>query len=334
MQEIRRVLDYRETLRSRVLAGHGPTLDPAPGQISPNLSRTPTTRTYVTRGRLLAPDVVAGQTGGWGNDRRSDVGVPERGEASLVPTLERMSFRDSPPKVSATGQIGGRESDREPNVGVPVCGEVERGEASVVPELDRTSTVRASASRGSTTGQTDGLGSGRDSNVRVAESGEAERGETIGGLVSNGFEGRPGYVGGGRGGRAGRAGRGGRGERELRGETRGRGRWRGGGEGGDGGGGGGGEGKGGGGGGGGGGGSRRRGGGSWRRAGVRNMGGSPTSVSGRGGGSKEGQEARVARTEPDLARWAKETPDVFFRESPYRNSPQFPYWPLSANGAH
>lgn len=75
------------------------------------------------------------------------------------------------------------------------------------------------------------------------------------------------------------------------------------------------------------------GGGSWRRVGEGNTGVSQTSVSGRGRGSNEGQEAGVARTEWDLTRWDKETPNFFFRESPFRNSPQFPYWPLSANGA-
>ena len=291
---------YRETLRSRVLEGHGPTLAPAPGQISPNLSRTPTTRTYVPSGRRLASGGVARRTGGRRNDRRSNIGVSERGKASLVPALERISIRASAPRDSVTGQTGGREIDRESNVGVPECGEAERGEASLVPALERTSTTRASASRDSITGQTGGRGSGTGSNVGGAESGEAERGEAVGGSVLNRFEG-PGYVDGGRGGRQGRRGR------------RGRGRWRGGEGGWIGGGGGGG------------------GGGSWRRGGEGSTGGSQTLVSGRGRGSNEGQEARVARMEWDLTRWAKETPTIFLCKNPLRNSPQFSPWPLSTN---
>ena len=214
-----------------MLAGHGPTLAPAPEHISPNLSRTPTTRTYVPCGGRLASGGVAGQTGG--------------------------------------------------------------------------------------------RGIGRGSNV--AERREAERGEAVGGSVLNLFEGRPGYMGGGRGGRGDRRGRGGRGERREREERekrerreRGRGR---------------GVAVGGGGGGGGGGGSWRRGGGSWRRGGEGNTERSQTSISGRGRESNQGQEARVARTVWDLTRWAKETPDILFCESPFRirNSPQFPYWPLSTN---
>ena len=61
------------------------------------------------------------------------------------------------------------------------------------------------------------------------------------------------------------------------------------------------------------------------------MGGSQTSVSGQGRGSSEGQGARVAKTEWDLTRWAKETPTVFLCKSPLRDSPQFPYWPSSTN---
>lgn len=91
-----------------MLAGHGPTPAPAPGQISPNLSCTPTTRTYIPSGRRLASVGVARQTDGRGNDRRSNVG-PERGEVSFVPALERISFRASAPRDSVTGQTGGRE---------------------------------------------------------------------------------------------------------------------------------------------------------------------------------------------------------------------------------
>lgn len=40
---------------------NGPILAPAPGQTSPNLSRTPTIRAYVPSGRRLASDGLAGQ---------------------------------------------------------------------------------------------------------------------------------------------------------------------------------------------------------------------------------------------------------------------------------
>lgn len=115
-------MTYRDALYLRVLAGHGPTLAPAPGQISPNLSRTPTTRTYVSSGRRLASGGVAGQSGGRGSDERvkPECGEAERGEASLVPVLEQaLTIRVSTPRDSVTGQTDGRGSDRGSNVGVP-----------------------------------------------------------------------------------------------------------------------------------------------------------------------------------------------------------------------
>lgn len=80
-EEVKRVLAYRDALRSRVLAGHGPTLAPAPGQTSPNLSSTPTIWAYIPSGRRPTSGGVAGQTGGRRSNRGSNVGVPECGEA-------------------------------------------------------------------------------------------------------------------------------------------------------------------------------------------------------------------------------------------------------------
>ena len=190
---------YRDALRSRVLAGHGPTLAPAPGQSISNLSRTPKTRSYVASGSRLASSGVAKQTSGRESDRRSKVAVPEyeeveRGKVSLVPALEQTStIQASASRNSVTGQAGGRGRDKESNVGVPKCEEAERGEASLVSPLEQTLTIRASASRDSVMGQTGGRWSNRDSNIGVAESGEAVRGSVL-----QGFE-EPWYLGEGRG---------------------------------------------------------------------------------------------------------------------------------------
>lgn len=109
---MRRILAYREALRSRVLAGHRPILAPVLARTSPNLMRSLTIRANVPRDRRLAS--------GGANAEADEPGEAERADATLVTAVDRTStIRASAPRGSViAGRTGGPGSRRGSNVGV------------------------------------------------------------------------------------------------------------------------------------------------------------------------------------------------------------------------